>query len=161
MLTSLINNLNAATSGVVHATGEMRDYQLWGSIIRVSSVVFAFFLIKEFDIPELGLVAVLLCASIAHAVGLVIVKKLVGLSIRDYLKKVVFPVLIVLFVSTIIAYAVHLLMAEGFLRLIIVIFVSLVSVCLLCFYVAFEENERVLSIQLLKPVISFMKKNSE
>jgi O-antigen/teichoic acid export membrane protein len=158
LLTSLINNLNAATSGVVHATGEMRDYQLWGSIIRVSSVVFAFFLIKEFDIPELGLVAVLLCASIAHAVGLVIVKKLVGLYIRDYLKKVVFPVLIVLFVSTIIAYAVHLLMAEGFLRLIIVIFVSLVSVCLLCFYVAFEENERVLSIQLLKPVISFMKK---
>ena len=46
LLTSIVTNLNWATSGVVHATGIMRDYQVWGSILRVLSVPVAFIVLN-------------------------------------------------------------------------------------------------------------------
>ena len=35
-MSSIVNNLNSAISGVVHATGIMKDYQLWGSLISIT-----------------------------------------------------------------------------------------------------------------------------
>lgn len=154
LITSLINNLNAAISGVVHATGIMREYQLWGGGMRMGSVVFAYYLTNLFNTPELGLVAVLICAFIAHTMGLVIVKKIVGLSLRNYLNKVIVPILIVFILCVIIALPVHLFFKEGLTRLLTLCLVCFFSVVLLCYYVVCDNNERILTIQLLKPVLS-------
>ena len=54
LLTSLVTNLNWATSGVVHATGIMRDYQVYGSLLRITSVPLAFILLKYYSVPELA-----------------------------------------------------------------------------------------------------------
>ena len=72
LLTSLVNNLNSATSGVVHATGIMKDYQLWGSLISIASVPIAYVLLKLYPIPELALLAVMICSTLGHFVCLLL-----------------------------------------------------------------------------------------
>lgn len=161
LLTSLVNNLNAAISNVVHATGVMRKYQLWGSIVRVCSIPIAYFLIELYDIPELGLVAVLFTATATHTVCLLIAKKLVGFSLRDYTSKVVVPIIIVLALCLGVLLPFHCLLNEGFLRLLLICVLSVITVSLSFFYIAFNKSERQLAIQLLKPLISVFSRGNK
>lgn len=153
-LTSLVNNLNSATSGVVHATGRMKDYQLWGSLISISSVPIAFILLKLYPIPELALLSVVVCSALGHFVCLFIVKSLVGMPIAEYFKEVLCPIVMVFVLSTLITFPVHLLMEMGFLRLCIVAFVSVVSVGMSLYFLALNVNEKTMVRQMIKSITS-------
>ena len=151
---SLVTNLNWATSGVVHATGNMRDYQLSGSILRLFAVPIAFILLKFYKIPELALLTVVVFQILAHTVGLFIVRKLVGFSIRDYVMHVVLPIIAVMSFSVIVLYVIHILIPAGFLRLCIVSFSSLLVVSLLFYYLSFNKSEKELVNKLITGVLS-------
>ena len=150
LLTSIVNNLNSATSGVVHATGIMKDYQLWGSLISISSVPIAYVLLIFYPIPELALLAVMICSALGHFVCLFVVKKLVGMSVTEYFKGVVWPIIVVLIISVIITYPVHHFMNIGFLRLCVVTLVSVFSVALSLYFLALNVSERALFTQMVK-----------
>lgn len=153
LFTSLVSNLNSATSGVVHATGIMKDYQLWGSLISISSVPIAFFLLKIYPMPELALIAVMVCSALSHFICLFVVKRLVGMSIREYFKEVVWPILIVLILSFVITYPAHRFMSSGFLRFCVVTVVSILSVVSSLYFLAFNRSERVLIKQMIKSAV--------
>ena len=150
LFTSLINNLNGATSGVVHATGIMKDYQLWGSLVSMSSVPIAYLLLKKYPIPEIALLAVLVCSTLGHIVCLFIVKRLVGMPLKEYLKEVVWPIVIVLVVSAVCTYPAHFFMNGGLLRFCVVTVIGVLSVGLSLFFLGLNTNERALFVQLLK-----------
>ena len=154
LLTSIVNNLNAAISNVVHATGIMRDYQLLGSIVRVCSVPIAYFLLTRYNIPELGLIAVLLTATLTHLVCLFIARRIVRFSMKEYFRTVVWPILIILIICIAFIYPIHHYMQEGLLRLIVVSVSSSLLIGVLFFYIAFNTTERRLALQLLKPIQS-------
>ena len=158
LLTSVINNLNAAVSNVVHAAGVMREYQLWGGLVRVCSVPIAFFLIKYYDIPELGFIAVLVTAATSHLACLIIARKIVGFSLREYFRLVVCPILLIFIISIVAVYPIHLFMHEGLFRLIIVSLASVIVISLAFYYLAFNPSERQLAAQLFKPILSFFKR---
>lgn len=158
LLTSVVNNLNAIISNVVHATGIMRDYQFWGSIVRVSSVPVAYLLIFYFDFPEMGLIAVFLMASATHLICLFIAKKIVGFSMTEYFRMVILPILVIFIISVMAIYPVHCLLQEGPMRLIFVCIFSVIIIGILFFYYAFNSSERQLTMQLLNPVLSLFKK---
>ena len=153
LLTSIVNNLNSATSGVVHATGIMKDYQLWGSLISISSVPIAYVLLKFYPIPELALLAVMICSALGHFVCLFVVKKLVGMSVTEYFKEVVWPIIVVFIISLIITYPVHHFMNSGFLRLCVITLVSIITVGLSLYYLALNSSERTLFSQMVKTAL--------
>ena len=147
LFTSLISNLNNATSGVVHSTGIMRDYQLWGGILNMCSVPLAYFLLKYYPIPEIALIAVFVCSALSHFICLFVVKKLVGMSVWDYFKRIVFPIIEVMGIAIVLILPVHIFMKVSFLRLIIVSLLSVVVVGLLFYYLGLNKSERELSLQ--------------
>lgn len=151
--TSIINNLNSATSGVVHATGIMKDYQLWGSLMGISSVPIAYLLLKIYPIPELALIVVMVCTALGHFICLFVVKKLVGMSVTEYFKEVVWPIVIVLIISVVITYPAHHFMNSGFLRLCVVTLVSVITVGLALYYLALNANERALFSQMIMSLV--------
>lgn len=161
LLTSLVNNLNAAISGVVHATGVMKEYQLWGSVVRICSVPIAFLLISIYDVPEIGLLAVLFTAAASHSVCLMIAKKITGLSLREYTMQVALPIIKVFFICLLCVCPIYFFMPEGFLRLLVVCVMSVISVVFSFYFVAFNDSERQLTKQMLKPILSFMSFNSK
>lgn len=155
---SLISNLNAATSNVVHATGDMKHYQFWGSIIKISSVPIAFVLLRAYSQPELALLSVLICRLAGHIVGLFIVRRLVDLSLKEYLLKVVFPIVLVMGISIGLSFPLHFYMPEGFLRLVVVAIVGAASAGLSLYYLGLNQNERQLVSQLFVGFLARIKR---
>lgn len=151
---SIVTNLNWATSGVVHATGNMRDYQIAGSLFRLCAVPLSIVLLMFYKVPEISLLTVVFCQILAHAVGLFIVRKLVGMSIRDYMVQVVLPILATMFISITILFIIHLLLPAGFLRLLIVSFSSLIVVSSLFYFICFNTSEKELVYKLVAGVLS-------
>lgn len=149
---TIINNLNNAISGVVHSTGIMKDYQLWGSLISISCVPISFIILKFYPIPEIALIAVFACAAVSHFVCLFIVKRLVGMSVREYFKEVVWPILIVFAISIVVTFPVHYFLQSGFWRLCIVTITGVITAGLSLFYMALNVNERALFTQIIKSV---------
>lgn len=154
LATTLINILNGATSTVVHATGIMKDYQLWGSLVGISSVPIAFIILKFDAIPEMALLTVLFCTALGHIIGLFIVKRLVGMPIREYYNRVILPIFIVFIFSTILVSPIRIFMGEGVLRFVLVVIFSIVVVFFSLYYIGLQKNERTLFLQLLKSIIS-------
>ena len=149
LLSSMINNLNAATSGVVHATGVMKDYQLWGSLISMTSVPISFFLLEIYSIPEIPLIAVVICSALGHYVCLLVVKRLVGMPLMEYFKEVVSPILLVMLPSLAIIFPIHFYMENGFLRLCMVTIICTLSVISILYAFALNKDERKLFNQVI------------
>lgn len=158
LFTQLVNSLNAAISNVVHATGVMREYQLWCSIIRLGSIPVSLLLFSFYPIPELALLAVFLFSCLSHIAGLFIVRKLVPMSLNNYCKRVVLPIALALLIGIIVVYIPHYLLTEGFIRLILACVTSLIIVGLSFFYLVFDDNERELTLQLARPLLSIIKR---
>lgn len=157
LITQLVNSLNAAISNVVHATGIMRDYQLWSSIIRLLSIPSSIAILHIYDLPELALISVFVFSCISHFVGLLIVRNIVTISLRKYFKEVVLRTLLVMIICTIVVYIPHVLLPVGILRLMASCLLSVLAVSIAFYYVAFDENEKNLSKQMIKPLCSFFK----
>lgn len=157
LITQLVNSLNAAISNVVHATGVMRDYQLWSSIVRCISIPVAFIALKFYPQPEFALIAVFVCACLSHIVGLIILKKLIEYSLRTYLKSVCWPIFIILILSIVIVYIPTLVFNECFARLLFSCILSVVVVCSLFYSLAFDSSEKILIQQLTSPIINIIK----
>ena len=158
LLSSIISNLNAATSNLVHATGNMKNYQFWSSIVKISSVPIAFIVLKHYSRPEIALLIVFICRLAGHIIGLFVVRTLVVLSLREYFIKVVVPILIVAIISIIAALPIHFYMEENFWRLLFVTQVSVTAAGLSLYFIAFNKSERSLSMLLLNGFISKFKK---
>lgn len=154
LFTSLTNNLNSATSGVVHATGIMKDYQLWGSLAGISSVPIAYILIKHFQIPEIALLCVMVCAMVGHLICLFVVKRLIGMSLTEYFREVVWPVMLVMVLSCIITYPFHRFLEYGLFRICIVTLVGSISVLLTLYFIALSRNERAVFTSIIKSFLS-------
>lgn len=139
LLTAFVSNLNGPTSGVVHATGNMKNYQLVTSIVSLSIVPLTYCAYKNGASPEVGFIIVFVVTAICQILSLAILRTLVNFSIISYIKEVALSLLCIVILSYFVAMIPHVLMEEGFTRLVIVTFVSIVAELL--FFVIFGMNK--------------------
>lgn len=141
MATSLLNNLNSAISGVVHATGKMKLYQLSTSFTAMAAVPLAFVVLKLGYSPEWALAMVSLTMIAAQTVAVVVLSKLIVFSLKEYWEKVISPLLI-LFVSTfwipsIVVYYIPMC----FIRVLVTMIISSLFVMIIFYKVGLQDNE--------------------
>lgn len=153
LYSSLISNLNSATSTVVHATGKMKHYQFWGTIVKILCVPISFVILKYYSNPNLALIVMLICRLLGHIVGLYIVRTLVDLSLRDYWIKVFVPILLVFLFSFPISYIPHAFIDSGLFRLISVTSVSISTVMLTLFFIALDKGEKQLALNMIDSLL--------
>ena len=154
LITSINNNLNSAISNVVHATGKMKNYQLWGSLIKICCVPVSFLILLYYKVPELAFLCVWFFNSIGHIVCLFIFKSLVYFSLFEYLKDVILPILVVIVISILISFSVHVLLPFGFIRFLLVIIVGSLSVVSSTFFLALNQSERIMFKNLTNKFLS-------
>ena len=142
ILTSFVNNLNAAVSGVIHASGKMMVYQTVSSTISLMCVPCSYFGLKFGMSPEFALLMVMGWAAISQIASLFILKTIVSYSIRDYLKSVLWPLLAVMIVTFWPALFIHEYMTSGFIRFLIVGITSVSVSSLGIYYIALNRSER-------------------
>lgn len=157
LATTLINILNGAISTIVHATGIMKEYQLYGSMIGVASVPIAYILLKINSNPEIALITVFFCTLFSHTIGLFIVRKIAGLSLRDYINKVVIPIMTVLLSTLAVTLPFYYLLNSGVIRLMIIVISSIIGVIYSLYLFATNDSERHLINSMIKSYLSKIK----
>lgn len=153
LLTALTSNLNSAISNVVHATGKMKHYQIWGSLVKMCSVPLAFILLRRYDYPEIALASVWLMNLLGHIAGLFVLRTLIPFSILDYAKEVVCPILVVINVGIACVWPIVRYLNQGWFRLFVVILVSCCAICSSLYCLGLDQSERQLVRGLFHSVI--------
>lgn len=144
ILTSFVNNLNAAISGVIHASGKMMVYQTVSSTISIMCVPTAYLGLKLGLSPEFALLMVFVWATLSQVASIVILKSIIFYSIKDYLRNVIWPLFILILFTVWPSYLVHSTFSEGVLRFLVVGFVSVISSSLGIYFIALNKSEKAL-----------------
>ena len=159
VLNSFLNNLNAAISGLVHATGKMRTYQLCGGTISLVSVVIVYIAMLIWRTPTFALIVLLIMDTVREIVALFILKSIVkDFSLKTYVYKVAIPLLLVGIMAIIPAICIHHYMPGSFLRFCIVSAVSIATTCGCIYYAGLDKSEKRMVKQITGKLFSKLSK---
>ena len=150
ILISFVNNLNGAVSGVVYASGKMKLYQLSTSFTSYLCISLSYVMLKFGFDPEWALWMVFATMVITQIVALFVLKTIVSFKIADYLKRTIAPVFLVLISTLWVLSLIHFSMEECWLRFVLVVISSLVTVALSVYLVGLSKSERALVNNMIK-----------
>lgn len=105
MVMTMCNSYTNPTSIIVHATGNMKKFQLVVSFVNMSIIPIAYVAARLGCEPYVVLILSAIVMVCAQFTRLVIIKELVGFSVYEYVKKVFFPTWTILIISISIALA--------------------------------------------------------
>ena len=152
ILTSIISNLNTAVSGVVHASGRMKYYQISGAFFSILTVPMAYMCMRLGLNPEAALWSIFACTFLGQIASLVILKSIVDYSIVDYLKCILLPVLLVVITSFAVPLIPRLMMPVGPVRLIVVLGSAFLAGSISVYLLALNKDERELFKAMFKRI---------
>lgn len=139
MLATLSNPLLVS----VHATGNLKRFQLIEGTMLLSIVPIAYLLLKLFGIrPEYVFcvhIVVELCTQYARVR---IVLPMIAMRVGDYARNVVWPIVKVVLASPIIPLMVYLLLRQSVASFLLVCTVSVLSLCMAVYYLGCSRGER-------------------
>lgn len=146
VLCSFFGNLNSGVSGVVHSTGKMKWYQIVGSIINLIALPIVYFLLFMGFSAEVAMWSLLLIAGLTQLAALIVLKKIIKYSLKDYWTEVVWPIMLVCGVSILPPYLIHHYMQPGFSRFITVFIFSILEIGLVIYILGLTKSERTLML---------------
>lgn len=159
LMIALIDILNTPLSMVVHATGKMKKYQVVTSCISLMILPIGY-VAFIFGAPAITIFIISFIISIiVQIVSLFIVKGLIKISLKEYIHRVVIPIMIVITLSIILPLLIIYFMQSGFFRLMILTIVSVVSVLICAYNFGLDKNEKELVIKLKNNLFSKFKGN--
>lgn len=150
VLTSFVNNLNAAVSNVVHATGKMMLYQITGSVCILMAIPLAYVVLRLGGTAELAIAMTLLSMIVAQIVALFVLRTLIEFSIRDYCSFTIFPMIKIVCISIWPSLLLHIFMDGGLLRLFCVGIVSILVCSSVIYRFGLSSSERNLLLGLIR-----------
>ena len=155
ILITFINNMNAAVSAVVHATGKMRKYQLIGSFINLLTVPAAYISLKMGYNPQTVFWISLAFTVVMQISSLFILRTIIDFSIKKYTKMVLRPFTLVILASFLIPIIPYHYMNAGNIRLVVVLITAIISSSISTYFIGLNKNERSLINHFLVKIIPF------
>lgn len=154
---NLIHNWRSPVSLVVHATGVMKNYQLWMGVINLLTLPIAYLLLKLGWVPESAFVVCLTLDVFGLGVGIYILKTLVTFSIKRYLGEVIIPCLIVTLVTGVAAYVMRLALPSGWLGFVLEIILGFSISLVFSYFIGLAKEEKKMAKELLMKFINKVK----
>jgi O-antigen/teichoic acid export membrane protein len=137
------------------ATGKIKMLMITVGVINCMKLPLAFVWLKLGGSQATVFLSWLIVTVIAYIVRLAIVKKQIKFSMKKYLKECLLPIIFVTIISISIIYIYDTFMDEHtFLRLVFLVFLSIISVGLLVLSVGITHEERNLAIKFVKDKIT-------
>lgn len=124
------------------ATGKIRNYQIVVGAFQILNLPISYICLELGCIPESVLVVAIFISQICLAARLYMLRGLIGLSSKQYLKKVYFNILIVTFFSLIIPCILRRYMNDTFFAFVLITLTSLVCTLIVIYYIGCNRDER-------------------
>ena len=154
LLLSLVETLSNTLITLQLATGNIRNYQIFvGGTLLLNFPLSYMFLKHEYP-PEYVYIVAVLVSFICLFLRLFFLRKMASLSIKGYLKEVLFNVIVVFILALVIPLIVHLIMGGGWLRFLIVSIVSIICSIISILFVGCSKVERNFLIVKLRSILT-------
>lgn len=142
LLFSMSEALSIPLITAMLATGDIRDYQIIvGGLNLLNLPIFIVLLILKVE-PESIFITEIVMSQACLAARLILLKKMLGLKVRKYLKEVYLNVIIVTLLSSILPILLYFILKVNFCSFCIVSVVSVLSVGAVVWFIGFTERER-------------------
>lgn len=142
LLLSMVDVLSNTLITLQNATGNIRNYQLIVGGILLLNFPLSYICLKIGLDPEWTYVIAIIVAIMCMIMRLFYMKKSVSLPVGNFLKNVVFNVLVVMLCSFIVPYILHVVMPYGWPRFVLVGSVSVLFTLLSILFIGCTYNER-------------------
>ncbi len=148
LIANTISVLQVILAMGIRATGKIVWYQISFSALEFLQFGLAYVLLHNGFSPEWSYYSGVICISAKVFVMWILSKRQLSISIPEFLKSIVLPLLEMTVISVILPLCVYFLMDEGWLRFITLLTASLVSTSLAILYVGCTQSERELLLTL-------------
>lgn len=156
MLDAFINPMFTANL----ASGKLDMYYVPISIISFSFMLITYFAIRVTNVPESVFLCYFTMILLGAIVRIFIMKKQVGLRPGVYIKQAVLPAIAVTLLSTILPVVLHFLVSGSLVRFLVTLTGSIISVCIVSFFVGITKQERIFAIQYVQSKLRSLKKET-
>ncbi len=124
------------------ATGKIRNYQIVVGGLQMMNLPLVYVLLKIGLIPETVMIVAIFISQCCFIARLIMLRPLIGLNPKDYLKRVYFKIIVVTVISSIIPTTLSVVIREGWLNLFAVSLLSFISCLITILYVGCNSHER-------------------
>lgn len=124
------------------ATGKIRNYQLVVGGLQMMNLPISYALLRIGMFPEIIIVVAIAISQCCLAARLIMLRGMIGLSVKLYLKKVYLNVTIVAILSTIIPLQISMMLDKSFWHFILLCFISVTCTIITIFYIGCNKGER-------------------
>ena len=142
IINMIITSMNTPLSQVVHATGKMKHYQVGTSLTICTILPVSYLFLKFGYSPVSSFLVSIVISIINQIICLFLLRRIFPFSIKLYLKDVVSPCLLMAIIAPILPIILHLFMDEGFVRLVIVVLMSIMTTALLAYSMVLTRSEK-------------------
>jgi O-antigen/teichoic acid export membrane protein len=142
LIDALIDSVSLPIMAAAQATGKIKLYQsIVGGILLLNLPVSWMLLSLGAHAYSVMVAAICLTFS-AFIVRLLILKKLIDFSIRQFFKDVLFPIIAITILSSIVPILLYNILKDGLFRLLITTGISVMSICCSVYFLGINKNER-------------------
>lgn len=163
ILTTLIRTLASPLLASVHATGNIKRFQLWEGTTLLLVLPAAYLLLKYVSISPVWTMAVYLMGEIvAQVIRLRIILPMIEMRITSYLQQVMCPIILVTIFAVILPAIVGIYCfpnKDSILSFAVLVLLSIINVCIISFFIGCQKEERRKIVQHVMQSISKYEKN--
>lgn len=141
LITSLLSKLSFEITSALKAVGKIRSFQITETLIILLNIPIAFLAFNIGHPPYTLFIIGLFSTLFVFISRLYFGKKVAGMNVQLFLKNGIYPVLVPVFLTVVIALIPLFILPEGFLRLIIITQLSLVMMTVSFWYIGVKKDE--------------------
>lgn len=135
------------------ATGKIRNYQIVVGVLQMLNLPISYVLLRIGCIPETVMMVAIGLSQCCLAARLVMLRTMIGLSARKYLREVYLNVILVTTAAAVLPILTSVILEESFLNFVIIVLISLITAAISIFYIGFNKNERDFAVTKFKYAI--------
>lgn len=142
ILIQMISKFTWQIGNAVRAVGRIKEMQIVGSIVAFSGVIIGYFVFKAGAGPVSIYMIEIFVALIGMCCNLYFGNKIVGIPVREFIRRAILPVVIPLIIAFALVYPVHHFLSEGLLRLMAVFSIYILVNSVLFWFFSMSKSER-------------------
>lgn len=143
LLTGLLQPLSSALIVGIHATGDLRKFQLFEGTSLLTVVPIAYFLLKVYHIsPEMVMITYLCIELITQGIRVWIVLPKIGLNYLEYFRKAIIPLLLPLLIMLLSLFGINLSEELSFGKLIVFVLGGCLCMMVCIYLLGLNKMER-------------------
>ena len=155
LLTAFVSAFANPTSCVVYTAGNIKLFNIVVSTVNLMIVPVAYVFLKLGFGPSSAMAVSLVITILVQVIRLIIASRITVISLWNYTKSVVFPVVVYSALCVVAPLAINHTLSAGWLRLIVVVVMSIVSSLGFAWLVGLNSSERRLVLSKFKGLILF------